>query len=287
MADRLSDIEDRIDSIEQLHSVVSAYRGIAAARLRDAQNRLEGIRSYADTVGDSIGQVLGFVSDEGGEAPAPTPAGAHLLIVLCSEQGFVANFNTLLVEEAERVIGPDKGPDCLLLMVGNRGLSLAEERGLPVDWCVPMAAHADEATTLANRLTEALYARLEGDRVSRASILHVIPGQGEIQVVTKSLIPFDFGRFRSASRLDQPLTTLPLPELITRLAEEYVFAELCEAVMLSFAAENQTRMLAMASARTNVRTRLDELTATARRMRQDEITAEVIELTTGAEAEIR
>ncbi|HVP99870.1 MAG TPA: F0F1 ATP synthase subunit gamma, partial [Roseiarcus sp.] len=76
--------------------------------------------------------------------------------------------------------------------------------------------------------------------------------------------------------------TLPPDELLVEFAEEYVFSELCEAVMLSFAAENEARMLAMIAARSNVARKLDELVGSYRRLRQDEITDEIIELSAGA-----
>ncbi|MBA3053449.1 MAG: hypothetical protein FP826_00605 [Sphingomonadales bacterium] len=78
-----------------------------------------------------------------------------------------------------------------------------------------------------------------------------------------------------------PLINIAPQALVSQLAEEYVFAELCEALMLSFAAENDARMRAMIAARTNVANKLDMLTASARRIRQEEITNEVIELAAG------
>ena len=66
--------------------------------------------------------------------------------------------------------------------------------------------------------------------------------------------------------------------LLMRLAEEYVFAELCEALTLSVAAENEARMRAMTAAKSNVAKMLDELIARSRQLRQEEITNEIIEL---------
>ena len=57
---------------------------------------------------------------------------------------------------------------------------------------------------------------------------------------------------------------------------------LCEEVMLSFAAENEARMEAMIAARSNVVRKLDELVASFRRLRQEEITGEIIELSVGS-----
>jgi len=52
--------------------------------------------------------------------------------------------------------------------------------------------------------------------------------------------------------------------------------------VLSFAAENEARMEAMIAARSNVVRKLDELVASFRRLRQEEITSEIIELSAGS-----
>jgi F-type H+-transporting ATPase subunit gamma len=66
--------------------------------------------------------------------------------------------------------------------------------------------------------------------------------------------------------------------LLAELVEEYVFAELTEAVTLSLAAENEARMRAMTAAKPNVSKMLDELIGRSRQLRQEEITNELIEL---------
>jgi len=74
------------------------------------------------------------------------------------------------------------------------------------------------------------------------------------------------------------MVTLAPRKLLAKLAEEYIYTQLCEAVMLSFAAENEARMRAMIAARTNVHNTLDGLIQESRRLRQDEITSEIVEL---------
>jgi len=58
------------------------------------------------------------------------------------------------------------------------------------------------------------------------------------------------------------------------------------ALMLSFAAENEARVRAMLAARANVKERLAELTHSYRQVRQDEITADIVELAAGAGASV-
>ena len=124
--------------------------------------------------------------------------------------------------------------------------------------------------------------RLESKRATRVTMVHAVPApSGTIDIVERALLPFDFTRFHVTPSRIPPIVTLPPEQLLDRLAEEYVYAELCAAVMLSYAAENEARMQAMIAARSNVERKLDELTASYRNLRQEEITAEIIELSAG------
>ena len=99
-------------------------------------------------------------------------------------------------------------------------------------------------------------------QAARVTVIHAMPAPfGAIEIVERALLPFDFARFKVASRSIPPITSLPPQQLLTELAEEYVFAELCEELMLSFAAENEARMAAMIAARSNLARKLDELVA--------------------------
>ena len=154
----------------------------------------------------------------------------------------------------------------------------AEERGLEVGWSAAMVAHVDEVGALADRVTEQLYARLGSGRATRVNVVHAAPSFGEMHVVDRSLAPFDFARFPRVRNPSPPIISMPPQILLAELAEEYVFAELCEALTLSLAAENEARMRAMTAAKSNVTKMLDELVARSRQLRQEEITNEIIEL---------
>ncbi len=277
MTERLSDVLARIGSVRQLSSVIGAMRGIAAARAREARERVDGVRAYARTVGAAIGQALALV--EGAAGAPPDGQDGHLIIALCAEQGFAGPFNRRVLDVAERLMASGGPHPAELLLLGGRGLIAAEERGLKVGWSASMVAHVDEAAALADRVTEQLYARLEEGRATRVTLAHATPEpSAEIRVVERTLAPFDFARFPRGGNPSPPLISLPPDILLTQLAEEYVFAELCEALTLSLAAENEARMRAMTAAKTNVSTTLDELLARSRQLRQEEITNEIIEL---------
>ncbi len=277
MTERLSDVTARIGSVRQLSSVIGAMRGIAAARAREARERVEGVRAYARTVGAAIGQALALV--EGAAGASPNGGDGNLVIALCAEQGFAGPFNRRVLDAAERLMNSGRPRASELMLLGGRGLIAAEERGLKVGWSASMIAHVDEAAALADRVTEQLYARLEQGRATRVSLAHATPEpSAEIHVVERTLAPFDFARFPRTRNPSPPLVSVPPAILLTQLAEEYVFAELCEALTLSLAAENEARMRAMTAAKSNVSTMLDNLVARSRQRRQEEITNEIIEL---------
>ena len=107
---------------------------------------------------------------------------------------------------------------------------------------------------------------------------------GSIRIDRHSLLPIDFTRFARPQRQQPPLITLAPQALLERLAAEYVYAQLCEAAMQAFVAENDARMAAMAAAKNNTESKLAALKQREQQRRQEEITTEIVELATGAEA---
>ena len=82
-----------------------------------------------------------------------------------------------------------------------------------------------------------------------------------------------------------PLHNLPAEVLLERLIADYVFALMTEAAVESLASENAARFAAMGSAHDNVSKKLEQLRQDARQARQSEITTELLDLMTGAEAQ--
>lgn len=294
MSNKLSEVQARMNGVHGLESVVGAMRGIAAARSREARSRLDGIRTCARIVSAAIGDALLLIDDHASRetANARGKQDVAMVIVLCAEQGFVGTFNEHVIDAAlASSLGSVRASSTQYLLLGDRGIVAATERGLNVGWSAPMVTHADEVPALADRLTGVLFQRLVAGRTTRVSVVHATPNPtASVQTVEQTLLPFDYGRFSAMSsatlpsteRRNPPLITLPPQQLLSQLAEEYIFAQLCEAIMLSFAAENEARMRAMIAARTNVHDKLEALTGDYRRLRQEEITSEIVELSAGS-----
>lgn len=279
MTERLSDIITQIQNVHQLESVVTAMRGIAASRAQKSRSLLAGIEAHTDVVSHAIGQALSLLPTDVTGAPSHrhTKPG---LILFCAEQGFAGAFSERILDAVA-----DNLDGTVILIVGTRGSVVANERGIKSTWSTPMAAHIDAIPSFANRLVDALYGYVATGAVANVDVLfsRSVSGSG-IQIDRHSILPIDFSRFKRPIDDLAPLTTLAPPLLLERLAAEYVYTQLCEAAMYAFEAENEARMLAMASAKSNIETKLTGLSQRERQLRQEEITTEIIELAAGSEA---
>jgi F-type H+-transporting ATPase subunit gamma len=279
MAERLADIVAQIQNVRQLEAVVTAMRGIAASRAQQGRSLLAGIEAYTRVISGAIGQALNLLPPN--EAPlAKSRRGGRGLIVFCAEQGFAGAFSERVLDAVNSDL-----TDATVFLIGTRGIAVAEEHGFCPAWSTPMATQAGAIPGLANRIADALYGCVTDGTVVRVDMAFAQSrAGGGITPSRHSLLPIDLDRFSRPAQQLPPLTTLAPSLLLERLASEYVYAQLCEGAMHAFAAENEARMMAMAATRTNIESKLNGLLQREHRLRQDEITTEIVELAAGAEA---
>ncbi|HBK04454.1 MAG TPA: ATPase [Acetobacteraceae bacterium] len=278
MTARLIETTKRIENVQQLETVVAAMRGISASRSQQARGLLTGLRAYEAVIAGAIGQTLGMLPPN--QHRTATYARNGAIIVFAAEQGFAGAFNDRMLDSLDKeAVSRD------IFLIGSRGGTLAAERGIAVHWHAAMVSHATLIAGLAGRIADALYDWLLDKSENHVEI--IVPSWSPEQGVVanrRTLLPFDFRRFAAISSAQPPLISVVPDVLLGRLAEEYVFAELCEAALSAFAAENDARVAAMLAAKSNLETMSADLRGLARQIRQEEITAEVVELASGATA---
>lgn len=272
---RAEDISGRIENVRQIESVVVAMRALAAAHAQEARRHLTAIRQQEETVANAMADALALLpAPDHGLAPI---VGSHLRIVVGAAQGFSGLYNERIVKAALEATS-SVGTDGQYLLIGQRCVTEFEGLGVAPVWSANMAAHTDEIPALASRVVDALFDLLGQGGITTVSILYSDPDGRDQNPVHRRLMPFDFTRIAPARRVAPPLVTLPPETLISDLVEEYVFTEICEALMLGFASENDARMTAMSRARTNVGRIRDDLWLEFAQLRQEQTTTEIIEL---------
>ncbi len=270
---RPEEIEERRDNVLQIEGIVATLRALAVAHQAEARTHLDAIRAHETSVASALSTALSRL-----DADRPQPAdGPGVAIVIGAAQGFSGAFGERMATAA-LTEGANGG---VLMVVGNRTLGALAEHKVTPAWSAEMSPHAPEVPALANRLADALFERLTATPDATVSLLFADPADPGLPLVRRTLFPFDFSRFPRASGAP-PLTTLPAPALIAALVEEYVFTELCEALMLGFAAENAARAEAMSRAQLNVKRIAADLKGEFQRARQEQMTTEIVELSASA-----
>ncbi|MDO6586561.1 FoF1 ATP synthase subunit gamma [Salipiger sp. 1_MG-2023] len=270
---RPEDIRDRIGNIREIESIVSTLRALAVSHQHEARAHLVPIRAYEASVAQALSTALTIAQ---ASAP-PRKDGPGLTIVVGTAQGFSGAFGERIADAALA----EASQGAQIIMVGGRSLSALAERGVTPVYFTETASHAVDVPSLASRLSDVLFERLTKTAGEPVTILFADPDTAELALIRRQLFPFDFSRF-PARTTHLPLTTLSADALLSDLVEEYVFTALCEALMLGFAAENEARAAAMTRAQTNVKCIAADLQSDFQRARQEQMTTEIIELSTAA-----
>ncbi len=271
MTERLADISARVEGIRQLGSVVNAMKGIAAARAHVARSQVKAVDSYAATLAAAMSRVLGPHETQKDD----TTHGPTGLLVFCAEQGFVGAFSERVLDSIHA-----DGP---LFLIGTRGLSIAASRDIAPAWHAALPSHTPGIPKLADSITTAIYDAVARGDVKRLDVVHTSWSSGRPSVERQRLFPLDLAVLPPAKGA-AVLTQLPVESLIDSLGQDYFHALVTRAALHAFAAENEARMQAMTAAGSQIGRELESFEAKLRRVRQEAITAEIIELGTGAVA---
>jgi F-type H+-transporting ATPase subunit gamma len=299
------EVKNRITSVKNIHKITRAMEMVAAARLRRAEERIAHLRPYAQAIRKMTRRVA--------EAAGTAGRGVELLeerenvrrvgiLLVTGDRGLAGSFNTQIIRaglQLKRELGAD-GAEITFSVVGRRGNSTMQFRGENVSRSYvgftdrPAFANARE---IGNDLTSA-YVDEEIDRVELIYNRYVSPLTQYVR--RQTLLPlqqaevFGAGVPEPERPADEELAEAqarslwiyePDPELLLpQLFAEYVDLSVFRALLESTASEHGARMTAMRNAAENANEMIDDLTLEMNRVRQSEITQEILEVVAGAEA---
>ena len=273
-------IEKQIQTIEGLRDIIHSMRSLAATYLGRAEERLDGVRAYADTVGHAIGDCL-----YGREIFLPRDEGAGTAVLaLFSEQGLCGRFNEVMAEAARRFSADVASPR--FIVVGKRGNELLRREGLEVLNELPSTTSPDGVDAIIHAIARAVLQLKESNAFAQLYLLYArYLSPGRIEPCFERVLPLDLSSWRDeAPRSAPPRLALPRLHMLRELVNEYTFVALYRAMTESLASENGMRLQSMEAAKSNIDEALNDLQLQARIQRQNDITEELLDVVTGAEA---
>ncbi len=275
------ELERKIENLKTIHEIVSSMKALATLTVRKVERLLPTIRMYNDHVHQSMGEILYHFPYL---AEVSIPVGRKTAyVVFTSEQGLCGTFNERLLDYCQGLQDISKA---IFIISGKRGQDEAFSRGLPVLKALKGPVSVDGIDTRVINLTVELYELYRKGAFDELSVIFAVHRRvGEYRIISNKVLPPDMGKFakRKAS-IKEPLVYMNPEDVLERLVEEHLLISLYRAYAESLASENSSRLRSMDSAVQNIDKKMDELTTLYNYVRQEEVTAEVIEIISGYES---
>lgn len=288
----LKDLKNRIASVKATQKITKAMKMVAAAKLRRAQEAAEAARPYSQRMGAVLANIAQAV--EADVAPLlMTGTGkddVHLLVVCTADRGLCGGFNAQISrfarDRARRLIA--EGKTVKIMTVGKKGYdSLRREFSSSIIERIELRDVKRVGFENADGIAKKIIARFNAGEFDVCTLIYsefksvisqiptglqLIPAAAPAVEVEQSA--------KTAIYEYEPDAASILEDLIPRNISVQVFRALLENV----AGEMGAKMSAMDNATRNAGEMINKLTLSYNRQRQAQITKELIEIISGAEA---
>jgi F-type H+-transporting ATPase subunit gamma len=287
----LIDIRRRVRAVKSTAQITKAMKMVSSSKLRRAQERILRSRPFAQEMLRVFNNLATRVEASKHPLLNDDPeAGRTLLIVITADRGLCGSFNTNIVKSAlqfsiEHPKGPN-GADIALALVGRKGRDFFMRRGFDVKYEEvglfqnPKWSHAQ--TIAQTAIKEFLAPEISSVYLVYNEFKSVITQR----VVLERLLPIpklpqeEAAGVQGADYLFEPTPE----ELLDTLLPYHVSVQVARALLESSAAEHAARMQSMDNATRNAKEMVDRLTLYMNKVRQAQITREIIEVVSGAQS---
>lgn len=283
----LRDVKKRIKSVISTKRITNAMEMVAAAKLRRAQQRVEEARPYAAKMEEMLSNLAAGSS---GEIIHPyfeeRPIKKKTLCVVSSDRGFCGAFNSNIIRMTSKWLEENSDVETEILLVGKKGNDYFKRRpfpiaGLYIDWGGSL--DYDKAKEIVKFLTNR-FVNGETDEISVlytrfVSMVKFKPSLEKYLPISRPEINDEEAQ-TSADYIFEP----DAEKIYAALMPGYATTKMVTALAESFASEHGSRMIAMNAATTNAGDMIDGLTLDYNKARQAQITKELLEVVSGAEA---
>jgi F-type H+-transporting ATPase subunit gamma len=284
----LKQLRRRIQGVTNTQQLTRAMKLVAAAKLRRAQEAVETLRPYADTLDEMIGHAAHTAGANAHPLLRRREMKKVRVLALTSDKGLCGTFNAN-VNRAVDTFLRDEAPkyeEVELLMVGRKGNEYFSRRDASI------RKYYEDVLDSINYHT----ASTMGDDIAQAFVDEDIDGlfivynefrSAMIQTLTwKQLLPMEEVDEDVAERLGntEHIYEPTKDEILDRMLPLYLDTQLYRALLDSQASEMGARMTAMDNATSNAADLIERLTLQYNKARQEAITNDLMDIVGGAEA---
>ena len=288
----LKDLKTRINSVTSTQKITSAMKMVAAAKLRRAQEAAESGRPYATRMQAVIASLAANADKSSasellvGRAAVKT----HLLVIISADKGLCGGFNGSVARLAKHEMNrlETEGKSVQIYFVGRKaadalGSAISDRTFARVEGVQGTNLGFESASEIASKIITGFE---EGQFDAVSVIFNRFVNAITQEVTHTSLIPVQTDSPEDEAS-ESPIFYDYEPdeaEILSSLLPRNMSTQIFSALLESTAAELAARMTAMDNATRNAGDMIDRLTLVYNRTRQANITKELIEIISGAEA---
>jgi F-type H+-transporting ATPase subunit gamma len=289
----LKDMRNQISSVKATQKITKAMQMVAAAKLRRATDSAENARPYAQRMAAVIANLAAGVSGDG--APrllAGTGSDKkHLLVVATADRGLAGGFNSSIVRAAREKIAELEaaGKTVQVIAVGKKGRDqLRRQLGSKMIESYDLSASRNLSLAVAQPIADKILEVFEAGEADVVTLIYSRYKSVISQVPTaKQLIPAQVtGEVAAMPDLGGAVYEYEPSEegILETLLPRNITVQILSALLENMAGFYASQMSAMDNATRNAGDMIAALTLKYNRSRQAQITKELIEIISGAEA---
>ncbi|MCR5746599.1 MAG: ATP synthase F1 subunit gamma [Lachnospiraceae bacterium] len=293
---QLSEIKDRIESIEGTQKITNAMYMIATTKLRHAKENRDKNAVYFNALKNLVERLLRHapVSESIylNSSTKPVEEQTHGYLVVTADKGLAGAYNQNVQKETERLMR-EKGGESRLFVVGVTGRRYFEHHNVPME--PEFNYSAEEPTHHVGRMISGwiLPLFMNGEIDDLTIIFTAMKSAMEVEVRSRQILPLVHTLDKTDMLLssahrpvsnEEFLFTPSFEEVINAVVPNYMNGYIYSALIESYCSEQNSRMLAMQTASEAAVSITRDLTRQYNRERQKAITQEITEVSAGAEA---
>lgn len=277
----LRDIRRQIHSVENIKKITQAMERVAAVHLKRAQKKAEHSAPYAKKLKEILDKLVAMHLNN--PLFVPRPVKKTCFVIVLADKGLCGSYNSSLILEAEKFLKNYPPESVELILVGKK----AHEHFYRTQWKTHSRIESwggkiklEEIKSFSQSLVD-LYLNGTFDDIW---LMHT----HYISVMKRSIVLEKFLPIEKMeeSKNNKNLNFILEPcgnEILAELLPRYCQTRIQSALDESYAAELAARIVAMQAASRNSEDLIESLTLTKNKLRQREITREMIEISAGAE----
>jgi F-type H+-transporting ATPase subunit gamma len=277
------EIRRRIASVRNIKQITRAMQFVAASKLKRAQDATLAARPYSDKLEEVLADVASVLGGEEHPLLSQREGNRRCLVVFTTDRPLAGALNANVTRFASKEIVDHPG-DLAVVAVGRKGRDVLRRMRVPI--VAFFLNYGDrpsfsDVLPLARLLTDdylaGTYDRVDLVYPQFISTLTQRP-------VLETLLPIHPSQDTHGIPGNQFLFEPSPGAVLEQLLPRYVAVRVFQAVLESAASEQSSRMVAMKNATENAEELIDDLTLTYNKVRQANITREMIEIASGAQA---